>query len=137
LSESELIEHLFSIYDRCWTIVQWWSSVSFSLIIVAYLAADRLSKGIVATLLGLYTLYTIWVYSLMAYNINMAVALLGDLESLRVAGSLRSQGGMTALQDQLPVYGIWLGNIAQLATFIACVGYFLYAFRQARKRATT
>ena len=67
MSEAEIIESLFSIYDRYWTIVQWWSSVSFSLIIVAYLAADRLNKGIVTTLLGLYTLYTVWVYLLMAY----------------------------------------------------------------------
>jgi hypothetical protein len=117
--------------------VQWWSSVSFSLIIVAYLAADRLNKGIVTTLLGLYTLYTVWVHLLMAYNVNMAVALLADLESLRVAGSLQSQGALVVLQDQLPEYGVRLGSVALLATFIACVGYFLYAYRETRKSANT
>jgi hypothetical protein len=44
---------------------------------------------------------------------------------------------LTAIQDKLPDYGAKLGTIAQLATYIACVGYFLYAFRQARKNATT
>jgi hypothetical protein len=137
LSESELIEHLFNLYDRYWTIVQWWSSISFSLIIVAYLAADRLSKVIVATLLGLYTLYTIWAYLLMAYNLNMVASLFVDLASLHVAGGLQTEVALTAIQDKLPDYGAKLGTIAQLATYIACVGYFLYAFRQARKNATT
>jgi len=137
LSEAEIIESLFSIYDRYWTIVQWWSSVSFSLIIVAYLAADRLNKGIVATLLGLYSLYTVWVYLLMAYNVNMAVALLADLESLRIAGNLLSQGALVTLQDKLPEYGTRLGSVALLATFIACVGYFLYAYRETRKSVNT
>ena len=137
MSEADIIESLFSIYDRYWTIVQWWSSVSFSLIIVAYLAADRLNKGIVTTLLGLYTLYTVWVHLLMAYNVNMAVALLADLESLRVAGSLQSQGALVVLQDQLPEYGVRLGSVALLATFIACDGYFLYEYRETRKSANT
>lgn len=137
MSEADIIEHLFSIYDRYWTIVQWWSGLSFSLIIVSHLAADRLSKRLVVILLGLYTLYTIWVYLLMAYNVNMAVALLADLDALRVAGSLQSQGALTALQDQMPVYGVWAGAIAQPATFVSCVTYFLYAFKQARKSANT
>ena len=137
MNESDVIEHLFSIYDRYWTIVQWWASVSFSLIIVAYFAADRLSKGIVAILISLYTLYSIWVYLLMAYNISIATALFEDLELLRVSEELESQGALATLEYPLLAHGIWLGAIAQVVTFIACVGYFWYAYVQSDKNADT
>ena len=137
MNEGEILEQLFGVYDRYWTIVQWWSSVSFSLIIVAYLAADRLSKGIVATLLGLYTLYSVWVGMFMGHNINIILAIRADLESLRAAGSLRSQEALIVLQDPLAVHGAWLGISAQIATFFACVGYLLYAVSQAKKNANT
>ncbi len=133
MHEADLIEQLFSVYDRYWTIVQWWASVSFSLIVVAYFAAHRLSKAIVATLLFLYALYSAWVYLLMLYNIDISEGLLADLETLRVAGQLTSQGALAAAQNPVNFYGAWLGVIAQLATFVACVGYFLHAFAQARR----
>lgn len=137
MNESDVIEHLFSIYDRYWTIVQWWASVSFSLIIVAYFAADRLSKGIVATLISLYSLYSIWVYLLMAYNISIATALIADLELLRASKELMSQGALATLKYPFLAHGTWLGTIAQLATFMACIGYLLYAYVQGIKNADT
>ncbi|MEZ5503463.1 MAG: hypothetical protein R3E50_12730 [Halioglobus sp.] len=132
MSEAEILEQLFSVFDRYWFIVQWWASVSFGLIMVAYFAAERLSALILGTVLALYLIYSGWVYMLLVYNIDIASGLMADLSSLNSVGELKSQGAMNALENPFVTYGTWLGNVALPATFFACIGYLLYAYFSAR-----
>ncbi|MEZ5572256.1 MAG: hypothetical protein R3E64_09545 [Halioglobus sp.] len=132
MSEAEILEQLFSVFDRYWFIVQWWASVSFGLIMVAYFAAERLSALILGTVLALYLIYSGWVYMLLVYNIDIASGLMADLSSLNSVGELKSQGARNALENPFVTYGTWLGNIALPSTFFACIGYLLYAYFNAR-----
>lgn len=133
MSEAELIEQLFSVFDRYWFVVQWWASVSFGLIMIAYFAADKLSALLLGVVIGLYLIYSCWVYMLLIYNIDIATGLLADLNSLREAGELKTEGARAALDNPFVRYGTWLGNIALPSTFFACIGYLLYAYTHARK----
>jgi hypothetical protein len=133
VSEAEILVQLFSVFDRYWFIVQWWASVSFALIMVAYFAANKLSALLVGTVLCLYLIYSGWVYMLLIYNIDIAYGLLADLNILSNAGELQSQGARVALENQFIRYGTSLGNVALPLTFFACIGYLLYAYFTARK----
>lgn len=117
MSEAEILEQLFSVFDRYWFIVQWWASVSFGLIMIAYFAADKLRALLLGTVLGLYLIYSGWVYMLLVYNIDIATGLLLDLNSLSSAGELKSQGARAAIENPFVIYGTWLGNIALPSTF--------------------
>ena len=133
VSEAEILEQLFSVFDRYWFVVQWWASVSFGIIMVAYFAAEKLSALLLGIILVLYLIYSGWVYMLLAYNIDIAYGLLADLNILSNAGELQSQGARNALENQFVRYGTSLGNVALPLTFFACIGYLLYAFFTARK----
>ena len=133
MSEAEILEQLFSVFDRYWFMVQWWASVSFGLIMIAYFAADKLSALLLGTVLGLYLVYSSWVYMLLVYNIDIAFGLLSDLNSLSSAGELKTQGARVAMENPFVKYGTWLGNVALPSTFFACIGYLLYAYAHARK----
>jgi hypothetical protein len=133
VSEADILEQLFNIFDRYWFIVQWWASVSFGLIMIAYFAAEKLSALLLGTVLALYFIYSGWVYMLLVYNIDIANGLMADLDSLSSVGDLKTQGAKNALENPFVVYGTWLGNVALPSTFFACIGYLLYAYSRARK----
>lgn len=137
MSEAEILEHLFSIYDRYWVIVQWWASVSFGLIMIAYFAADKLKALLLVTVLGLYLMYSSWVYMLLVYNVQIAYGLFEDLAALEAAGALVSEGARIALENRYVDYGTRLGMVALPATFLACISYLVYAYYQARSREST
>ena len=133
VSEAEILEQLFSTFDRYWFIVQWWASVSFGLIMIAYFAAEKISALLLGTILGLYLIYTSWVYMLLVYNVDIGAGLLADLNSLSNSDELKTQGARVALENPFVIYGTWLGNVALPLTFFACIGYLLYAYSHARR----
>lgn len=132
MSEADVLEQLFSVYDRYWVIVQWWASVSFGLIMIAYFAADKLSALLLAVVIGLYLVYSGWVLMLLFYNVEVAYGLFLDLASLAASGLLESEGARVALESPYVRYGTNLGMIALPATFLACVGYLVFAYLKAR-----
>jgi len=137
MNEADILEQLFSVYDRYWVIVQWWASVSFGLIMIAYFAAEKLRALLLVVVLGLYIVYSGWVYMLLVYNIEVAYGLFVDLASLDASGLLESEGARIALENPYVGYGTNLGMIALPATFFASVGYLVYAYVQARKSQAT
>lgn len=137
MSEAEVLEQLFSIFDRYWTIVQWWASVSFGVIMIAHFAADKLKAFLLITVLVLYVLYSTWVYLLLVYNVDIAYGLFRDLDALSRAGALESFGAQAVLENPFVGYGTSLGMVALPATFLACIGYLLYAYIHARKSERT
>lgn len=137
MSEADILEQLFSVFDRYWVIVQWWASVSFGLIMIAYFAADKLRAFLLVVILVLYLVYSGWVFMLLVYNVDVAYGLFEDLASLKALGLLESKGAKAALENPYVGYGTNLGMIALPATFFACVGYLVYAYLHARQSKST
>jgi hypothetical protein len=133
VSEAELMESLFSIFDRYWAVVQWWASVSFGLLLVAHFAADRLRGLWVTGIIFLYVSYSAWVYLLLQYNVEVAKAMMGDLQELVTAGTASSGTGV-AVSSPLVLIGTDIGTLALSCTFLGCIAYLLYSY-YARKSA--
>ncbi|MFK8050409.1 MAG: hypothetical protein AB8B81_18445 [Halioglobus sp.] len=132
MSEADVLEQLFSLYDRYWVIVQWWASVSFGIIMIAHLASEKLSAFILLTILVLYTVYSLWLYFLLDYNMAITFGLIDELSSLADDGKLTA-GGQEALGHPSGRYGVLLGMFALPITFFACAGYLVFSFVHARK----
>lgn len=132
MSEADILEQLFSLYDRYWVIVQWWASVSFALLLVAHFAADKLSSFLLASIITIYAIYTLWLYFLLDYNLAITFGLLDDLAALGAAGEL-TQGVREAMEHSSGMYGVWMGMVALPVTFLACSGYLVHAYIHARK----
>ena len=137
MSELDILEHLFSVYDRYWVIVQWWASVSFGLIMIAYFAADKLRALLLVVILVLYLIYSGWVFMLLVYNVEVAYGLFEDLAALNASGLLESKGAKVALENPYVGYGTNLGMVALPATFFSCVCYLVYDYIQARQSKGT
>ena len=132
MSEADILEQLFSLYDRYWVIVQWWASVSIGIIMIAHLASEKISAFILMTILFLYTIYSLWLYFLLDYNLAITFGLVDELGSLAKAGELTA-GGREALEHPSGQYGVWLGMLALPSTYLACSGYLVFAYIHARR----
>lgn len=127
MSEPEILELLFTIFDRYWSVIQWWASVSFGLLLVAHFAAERLRLLWLVGVVVLYAVYSLWVYLLLDYNMEIAFAYIRDLQAIIGTDSV-SEGTQMVLRHPLALYGIQLGWVALLATYLACNGYLIYTY---------
>lgn len=100
-------------------------------------AAVRLNRAMVATLVALYTVYSFWVWILMADNQTVELGLYADLEAVRSSTVQPSRSSEAILDNSLRIIGANLGTFAMFFTFAACIGYFVYAFRKSGSRADT
>lgn len=125
MTESEILENIFKIFDRYWSIIQWWASVSFGFIAVAHFAVDKLSRALVALLILLYVLFTAWVVDFYLFNVQILAGFRKDLSQL---GDAAHFGTRSLLESSIVKGGIVLQDIAFMLTFFGAVGYLIYTF---------
>lgn len=125
MTESEIIENVFKIFDRYWSMIQWWASVSFGLIAVAHFAVDKLSRVLVALLILLYMLFTAWVVDFYFFNVQILAGFRQDLSQL---GDTAHFGTRSLLDSSIVKGGLVLQDIAFVMTFVGAVGYLIYTF---------
>lgn len=126
MSEREIIETIFEIYDRDWSMIQWWGTISFGLIAVAQFEIGKLNAWLLALLVCLYTLFTGWIGFIYIFNIQMLAAFNKDLEAL---GDAMQQGSQALLRSRLVYNGVALEYVAVLMTYFASIGYLIYSYR--------
>ena len=127
MTEVEIVNHISALYDRYWVMVQWWASLSFGLIAVAHLAADRLTAYLLSLILILYLVYSVWMLNFYLYNLYALDGFLSDLGVLRDSTNL-SSGSLAYLEGDGLGIGLLLQNIAMTVTFLGCIAYLVYSF---------
>lgn len=132
MSESDILEHLFSLYDRFWVIIQWWASISFSIIVVGYFAAARLNGRVIGLLLFLYTVYTAYIAFLLVNIGQVMDAFISSLHQLGNAGETLNAGTALLISHPLTAPGQWLGLFAFVTTYFCCSGYLFFSYRKAK-----
>ena len=132
MTEADLTYQISEILNRLWDLQQWWASVSFGVLVVAYLVGKQMSGILVCILLLLYTAYSVYMWDLMGVNVNVFYAYVGDLQKLSDSGVKLSAGTIEYLLP--PKLGAILAPIALIGTFISVVGYTLYVFFRRENR---
>ncbi|MGC5198187.1 hypothetical protein, partial [Aphanothece microscopica] len=120
MTENDLIDAIFAIYDRYWNIIQWWGSVSFGLIAVAHFAAEKLNVYLLLLLVMLYSLFTGWVALDYFFNVQILSGFNADLAEF---GGLAHHGSRALLESKTVYKGVALQNIAVAITFCGSISY--------------
>lgn len=127
MTEAEIVYQISETYNRVWSIQQWWASVSFGLLIVAHVASDRLNGLLVALMSILYTVFSVYLYTTMATNGDVASAFVKDLEVLEKSGVSLAQGSSAYTQN-------WKSSSAVLVlvtlggTYLAANAYLIFCY---------
>jgi hypothetical protein len=123
MTVSDITFQLSEIYDRWWVIHQWWVSVSFGLIAVAYFAGHKLNYLLIAVILSLYVAFSVWIYGLVEYQELLVGGFLSDLRVLMESGEIDSNGASAYRTGFRNAYWETFGAIAKIGTFICVIGY--------------
>ena len=86
MNENEILEHMALHGDRVWSNLQFWTSVSFGLLIAAHIAAANVSKSVLAAILVLYMFFTATFMGMVLYDIEVIRAGGMQLKMLADAG---------------------------------------------------
>lgn len=122
MTEAEVLAEVTSHGDRIWSIVQYWSSISFGLLIAAHITAHRTALSVLVTFLALYTLFTIQLWGMLRFDFQVISAGIDQLRSMANSDELSAMGtsvirhGPTANDN---VYTIGLRWIIGLGLFLA------------------
>ena len=82
MTEAELTYLLSEVIDRTWSMQQWWASISFGVLIIAHMAANKLNLLLVAIILGLYAAFTFYMGNILQIHLGEMAAIFQDIESL-------------------------------------------------------
>ena len=97
--------------DRVWSNLQFWTSVSFGLLIAAHIAATNVSKSVLAVILVLYMLFTTTFLRMILYDMEVIRAGGMQLEMLADAGAQLSLMSRTTLDHGPLLNETWYTSI--------------------------
>jgi hypothetical protein len=133
MSEAEIAYQLSEIYNKVWSIQQWWASISIGLLILAHLASEKLNLFLVLFIMALYSSFSLYVFIILARNWNTITHYIQDLQGLVDAGHKLSLGTLTYLEPQSEIVTALI-LIVLICTFMGCNAYLVYSFLKNRRK---
>ena len=128
MSESDIIAHLAFRNEMIWSLVQWWVSISFAIVVASYFGANRLSRLLVTVIIALYLLYTLTMCTEFLTQMTYIAAIYKDLTALAES----TQTGFIA-QSALDRRGGYTGPLVLLTmgvTFLVTIGFVVHCYRK-------
>ena len=133
MSEAEIISELGFRAELNWNLLQWWVSVSFAAMMAAYFGSQKLTKPIVALIIGIYFLTTVRVilavgnHGFYIQDLYMALQSLSDLGEMSAVGA-----GALDRSVENSVQG-WFGPIWVVLSFVFTNGFVIYCYKFVKK----
>ena len=127
MSEAEIAYQLSEIFNRVWSMQQWWASISLGLIVLAHVASEKLNILLVAIVAVLYSAFTFYVFQLLGRNWESIKGYVVDLQRLADSGHQLADGTLAFMQPQNPavvalvIFTLW-------GTYAGCVCYLLFSY---------
>lgn len=132
MTEAEIVFQLSELYDRYWSIIQWWAGTSFIVIGVCHVSANKLTRATLGILLTLYAIFSIWLLNFNNSNVVAVFGFISDLEALMDSGQIQTEGAkgyVAGFRQNIPV----LPDLVLFGTFLCTVGFAIYSFRNSRR----
>lgn len=127
MTEAEIVYQMSEIFNRAWTIQQWWASISFGLLLVAHVAAERLNGFLLVMLLTLYCAFTALVQQMLSRNVEMVYGYRESLQQMIEDGVELSAGSLVFARPN-PWYHEAIAWIALVGTFLGTSSYLVYRY---------
>ena len=131
MTEAELLMIASEALDRMWSLMQWWASISFGLLLVAHIASSRIGTYLAVLVPVLYTCFSLGVVAIIGRNLGIVEAVYEDLRILQ-AGDIELSITAKYMVQGAGVVGSFAVPIALVATYIGVLGYFVYCYRTER-----
>lgn len=126
MSEADIIYQISEVLNRMWDLQQWWASVSFGVLVAAYLVGKHLNGFLISILLLLYSVYSLYMWELLGTNADVYVAFVDDLQGISESGVTLSSGASTYLSP--PTMSYFLVPIVLIGTYMSVISYTIYVF---------
>ncbi len=102
MSEADLLEQISARSDSIWTLVQFWISLSFAAIVAIHYSSKQLSGLLIATLLLLYTGYSLTILRSLATHSDSQGAAWSMMVEMESAGTLSPLGSQSLESSRKP-----------------------------------
>jgi hypothetical protein len=122
VTEADLLEQLNSTGEFLWSLVQYWTSVSFGILIGAYLAAKRINAYFLGAFILVYVVFTAQITGLMTLQIETIKGIIIDLRAIEDSAVGLSNTAMAVLEYSPMANDTTLAQFFRLGMF---VGMFL------------
>ena len=130
MTEEALLQQLIAHADILWSQTQYWTSVSFGILIASHLAAKHLNWFVLATFIFIYTMFTVVVGQVLVLQIDNIAAIGADLEALQQQGGELSNIARSVMENS-PVINDnaivrSMRRFMSLGMFLLTIGYACY-----------
>ena len=132
MSEAEITYQLSEIFNRVWSMQQWWASISFGLIVLAHVASERLNALLVVIVVTLYSAFTFFVFHMLGRNWESVTGYIADLQQISDSGQKLGDGTLALMQPQNEVANVLI-IVALYGTYAGCNAYPLYRYFSSRR----
>lgn len=136
MTEADIVANLSELYDRYWSVIQWWASTSFIVIGASHFASQRFSAVTVSILIGLYSAYSAWLYNFNTSNVIATFGFIQELINLEETSGINSPGAQAYLDGFRQNIGL-LASTTMFGTYIVTVSYVIYCYRIAIRKTNT
>lgn len=136
MSEAELLLLGSESLDRMWSLIQWWASISFGLLVIAHIAADRIGIYVAVLVSMLYTGFSFVVHRIAQRNMGIVESIVGDLRVLKTAGVDLTMTAQYWMQGTDPGVKIAMPAVI-IFNYISILGYFIYSYRSKQPDGNT
>ncbi|MGJ8692618.1 MAG: hypothetical protein ACSHW0_09060 [Thalassotalea sp.] len=128
MSEYEIV-YMMSVHtDRIWTIMQFWASISFGLMVVAYIAAAKLTLPMISILTFLYIVFSLFILNMLKINGGISDGYIIDLNNLLNSQIAIKHGSQNLLEMNRNSHGFILIITAFIGTFISALFFLWYSY---------
>ena len=134
MSEAEIVYQLSEMYNKIWSVQQWWASISIGLLILAHLASERINLFLVLFIMALYSSFSLYISIMLTRTWNTTTHYIQDLQGLVGAGHKLSSGTLTLLEPQSEIVTALI-VIVFICTFIGCNAYLVYSYLKGRRES--
>ena len=128
MSEFEILDLMAKTEDQRFNLIQWWTSVTFGVIVLSHFADRRLNLFLVVLVVLLYVGFTLFVGDLFFGNVAQAALHRQDLAAMQALGIPLSEVSRQIVgEDPQVLRGIGF-YFAVIGAFLGSISYLIYAF---------
>jgi hypothetical protein len=124
MNEAELVSHLLSRNEALWDLTQWWVSISFAVMVAAYIGAKYLSRILVGFIIFMYAFYSFAVMQRVVQHFSYYDPIENALSVLASSSQLGTVG-QAALEHVELGAGVYMPVFLFLA-FLTTIGFVIF-----------
>ncbi len=129
MTEVELLELISTRGERIWSLVEWWSSVSFAVMAAAYLGSGKLNRTIISLITIMYTVVFLATIQALGNQFDFVATAYEQLADIAASESLGivSNAALERQGSRYPIEPVLL-----FGGYFFTIGFMIYCYKKLR-----